>query len=159
MTAERIVIEYPCRIQSEANLRGSWRKHDDRRKAHRHQGRIHTMAAWPNPRDWSHVVIKLTRIAPCLIRDEHDNLPRAFKATADGVAEGLGVDDGAARITWAYAQEKRSAKTARTQALPPYAVRIEIIIDGCATCQGEGVLRQGEREAACPFCEGAGVAA
>jgi hypothetical protein len=48
-----------------------------------------------------------------------DNLQSAFKATRDGVADWLGVDDGDPRLDWQYRQRKGAAKV--------YAVEIEVI--------------------------------
>lgn len=49
---------------------------------------------------------------------DDDNLASGFKATRDGVADWLGVDDGDKRLTWRYAQEKGAPKF--------YGVRIEV---------------------------------
>ena len=47
-----------------------------------------------------------------------DGLQSALKATRDGVADWLGVDDGDKRLTWRYQQERGAPKT--------YQVRIEV---------------------------------
>lgn len=157
---ERLVVEYPCRIRSEANLRGHWAKHDDRRKAHREQAKVQLMAMrWPKGPAWKTVVVRVTRIAPSFIKDEHDNLKRGFKATVDGIADWFGLDDSDPRITWAYRQEKAPPKRQAPAPTDRYRVRIELVFDGCGTCEAEGVLRQGAKEVLCPFCKGKGIAA
>lgn len=51
-------------------------------------------------------VVTLTRIAPSVGLDPHDNLPGGLKATADGVADWLGIDDRDPSVTWRYCQER-----------------------------------------------------
>ena len=58
----------------------------------------------PRPRTDGPIQITLTRIAPRRLDD--DNLASGFKATRDGVADWLGIDDGAKRLEWRYAQRK-----------------------------------------------------
>lgn len=65
--------------------------------------------------------VTLTRIHPAgrAIRDEDDNLRAAFKATKDGVADALGLDDASrnqgGRIEWVY-----------NQIVGPWGIRITI---------------------------------
>ena len=59
----------------------------------------------------------LTRIAPRQL--DGDNLQSAFKATRDGVADWLGIDDGDKRLDWQYRQRSGGAKV--------YAVELEVI--------------------------------
>ncbi len=63
------------------------------------------------------IIVTLTRIAPRKL-DNHDNLPRAFKACVDEIAKTLGVDDKDKRVTWRYAQERGKPKE--------YKVRVTI---------------------------------
>ena len=110
-----IVVQYAERIESEANGREHWRPKSARVKRHR-------ITAWAElrkverPAFLGPVQITLTRIAPHTLDD--DNLAAGFKATRDGVADWLGVDDGDKRLTWRYAQERGAPKT--------YQVRIEV---------------------------------
>lgn len=53
--------------------------------------------------------VTLTRIAPRAL-DAHDNLPSSLKATVDGIAAALGVDDRDPRVRWLYAQRRGAAK-------------------------------------------------
>ena len=65
--------------------------------------------------------VTLTRVHPAgrAIRDEDDNLRAAFKATKDGVADALGLDDASrnqgGRIEWVY-----------NQIVGPWGIRITI---------------------------------
>ncbi len=110
-----IVVQYDERIESEANGREHWRAKSARTKRHR-------LLAWAElkrverPTFLGPVQITLTRIAPRTLDD--DNLASGFKATRDGVADWLGVDDGDKRLSWRYAQERGAPKT--------YQVRIEV---------------------------------
>jgi hypothetical protein len=110
-----IVVIYPERIESEANGREHWSKKAGRAKRHR-------IRAWAELRGVTFgnvlgpVHIKLTRIAPRLM--DGDNLQSGFKATRDGVADWLGVDDGDRRLTWLYAQERGAPKF--------YGIKIEV---------------------------------
>ncbi len=60
--------------------------------------------------------VTLARIAPRQMDD--DNLRGSLKAVRDEVAACLGVDDGDARVTWAYGQERGEPKQ--------YGVRVVI---------------------------------
>lgn len=51
------------------------------------------------------VTVTLTRIAPSAGLDD-DGVCSALKATRDGVADALGVDDRHPGVTWAYGQRK-----------------------------------------------------
>lgn len=110
-----IVVTYAEKIESEANLRSHWRAKASRAKRQR-------LLAWAElrtverPAFLGPVTISLTRIAPRELDD--DNLAGGFKATRDGVADWLGVDDGDKRLTWSYSQERGAPKT--------YQVRIEV---------------------------------
>lgn len=111
----QIVVTYPEKIESEANSREHWRPKAARVKRHR-------LIAWASLRQMARpvflgpVTIKLTRIAPREL--DGDNLQSGFKATRDGVADWLEVDDGDKRLTWEYSQEQGAPKY--------YAVRIEV---------------------------------
>lgn len=96
----------PGSFQSVANLREHWSARAKRAKKHR-EG-----AVWLT---WHHVgltlaadviahggTVHLTRYAPRRLDD--DNLAGALKATRDGIAAALGVDDGDERVQWRYAQ-------------------------------------------------------
>jgi hypothetical protein len=53
-------------------------------------------------------VVTLTRISPG--KTDDDGNISALKATRDGVADALGVDDGDPRVEWKYEQRKGSRK-------------------------------------------------
>ena len=97
----------PLHIRSEANLR-EHRMAVARRKAlHRKTARC-ILQAHARPQSVTRATITLTRIAPRELDD--DNLAGGFKATRDGVADWLGIDDGDKRLAWRYAQRKGSPK-------------------------------------------------
>jgi hypothetical protein len=101
-----LCVVVPVRIESEANGRQHWRKVAARKKHHRHEACLRLRErggpGWMNPPP--NAKITLTRIAPRTLDD--DNLASGFKATRDGVADWLGIDDGDNRLTWNYAQRK-----------------------------------------------------
>lgn len=104
--AQVLCIAVPVRIYSEANgSHGHWTVRAKRVKAQRQA------VAWSLPRVKPPlpVVITLCRIAPRSL-DAHDNLPRAFKAVADQVAEWLGVEDRDERLTWRYSQRSAGGR-------------------------------------------------
>lgn len=110
-----IRVQYPCKIVSEANLRQHWSKVANRKKIHRTQAwaELSAVSARPGPGRYT---VTLTRIAPRKL--DGDNLQTALKATRDGVADWLGIDDGSAYVEWRYGQEKGKPNE--------YAVRLEI---------------------------------
>ena len=106
MASGVICIVIPLKLVSVANLREHWAKRASRAKQHR-------LLAWANLRGHSaprvgKVAVTLTRIAPRPL--DSDNLSSSFKATRDGVADWLGVDDGSDLVTWNYAQRKGKPK-------------------------------------------------
>lgn len=48
--------------------------------------------------------VEFTRLSTATCDD--DNLPSAFKAVRDGIAEALGIDDGSDRYAWSYGQRR-----------------------------------------------------
>lgn len=102
MTATHVLcVKIPLRLHSEANgSHGHWSVRAARVK---HQRHIVSLFLRPYARPELPVCIKLTRIAPRKL-DAHDNLPRAFKAPCDQIAEWLGLKDNDPRLTWSYAQ-------------------------------------------------------
>ena len=63
--------------------------------------------------------VRLTRIAPSMGLDPHDNLPASLKNAVDQIARLSGVDDRDPRIKWEYAQERGPAKV--------YEVHVEVL--------------------------------
>lgn len=114
----------PVHTRSETNQREHWAVRHRRRKAQRQAARLLFAAAIRFNRAlllWSEnmgtLVITLTRIAPRML-DGHDNLSSSLKATVDGIADALRVDDKDERIMWRYAQRKGKPKE--------YAVEVEV---------------------------------
>jgi hypothetical protein len=108
-------VTIAVRIESEANERGNWRAGWRRSKQQRDE--LRNLLPLTAGKPTLPCVVLLTRIAPRPIKDEHDNLPRAFKACVDEVAAWLGVDDSDPRVVWRYAQERGAART--------YGVRVQ----------------------------------
>ena len=101
----RAEVDIPIRTVSEANGREHWAVKAKRVKLHRNTAhRVAAMALKgekPLP-----CVVTLTRVSPRELDD--DNLRSALKATRDGIADWLGVDDRDPRIRWEYGQAKAS---------------------------------------------------
>ena len=98
-----ILITIPSRIVSEANRREHWAAVAQRKRAHRAVACVLLKQRGQAPTNPWRVRVTLTRIAHRELDD--DNLASGFKATRDGVADWLGIDDGDPRISWRYAQE------------------------------------------------------
>lgn len=114
MTAARklasLELTLPIRTVSETNQREHWSARHLRRKGQRFTAWARTFAGLVNafpvrdvftPVSWH---VTLTRVAPR--RLDQDNLAGSFKATIDGIADALGVDDADPRVTWAYEQRR-----------------------------------------------------
>ena len=110
----RVEVDIPIHTQSEANLREHWGDKAKRVKLHRNTAymviRQALKGAKPLP-----CTVTLTRMSPRLLDD--DNLRQALKATRDGIADWLGVDDRSPLIRWEYDQK---------QASKYHAVRVEV---------------------------------
>ena len=108
-------VVLPIRLPSVANLREHWSAKARRTKLQRTAAQL---SCRPARALLLPVVVVLTRVAPRPLDD--DNLASAFKATRDGVADALGIDDRDARIAWKYSQLKPDKGQ-------PTHVRIEIL--------------------------------
>jgi hypothetical protein len=105
MTVEFLI---PGSVPSASNLREHWAARTRRVKKQREQACL--MSRFNI--SWEYAVwlmawggtITLTRCAPRKL--DSDNLAGSCKAIRDGIASGLGVNDGDERIMWVYAQEK-----------------------------------------------------
>lgn len=106
-------IEFPLRTWNESNQRGHWATQRKRRGPQRSATTAFCRAGLAKPE--LPCTVLLVRIAPREL--DCDGVVAALKAIRDGVADWLGIDDGDKRVTWRYAQEKRSKV---------YAVRIEL---------------------------------
>lgn len=112
--------EYPERIVSVANTYEHHMSKARRAKRHRVAAKTFMRLGVPHEHLLNVLVfpleITLVRIAPREL--DGDNLQSGFKATRDGIADWLGIDDRDPAVTWKYAQEARAPKT--------YGVRVEI---------------------------------
>lgn len=109
-------FSFPCKTVSEANTRCSPMARARRVKMQRETA-TWNMRAMNQARRWlddDRVVVLLRRLAPSNGLDD-DNLRSALKAIRDGLADGLGVDDGDPSVTWEYDQRRG-----------PYGVEVEI---------------------------------
>jgi hypothetical protein len=107
MSAAHIIcVRLGLRIESVANKREHWSKKAARAKLHRSCAAASLYGTCI--RGWlpvtPPVTITLTRVAPRKL--DSDNLASGFKATRDGVAQWLRIDDGDERLTWVYAQRR-----------------------------------------------------
>jgi hypothetical protein len=109
-----VVITLPVRTISLLNEREHWSKRAAR--AAEHRALAHMLVKPRAARLELPVRVMLTRVAPCALDD--DNLRGALKATRDGVADALGVDDRTPLVTWVYHQRRGCVRE--------YAVVIEI---------------------------------
>jgi hypothetical protein len=111
----RAEFEIPGSFPSVANLREHWSKRAQRAREHRFDAQVLTTfhAGLPMSADVMAFggTVTLTRHAPRKL--DTDNLAGALKATRDGIAAALGVDDGDSRIEWRYAQAKCKAGESR----------------------------------------------
>lgn len=109
----------PIRLVSVANIREHWAKRAKRTSEQRNLVKFalrnQTHKAWKDG-ELKKLLVSITRIAPREL--DGDNLQSACKATRDGVADALTVDDRHPDISWEYRQMKGMPKE--------YAVQIEI---------------------------------
>ncbi len=103
MSTAVICAFLPLTVVSTANMREHHMARARRAKLHRETARW-ALSRYPVAPGAGPVTITLIRIAPRKLDD--DNLQSAFKASRDGVADWLGVDDGHPSLTWLYAQRK-----------------------------------------------------
>ena len=105
--------QWPAKLSSSLNARLHWRVRAKTAKAERFTAAFMCRCQLVEPT--LPVVVTLTRVGPRQLDD--DNVAGCFKATRDGVADWLGVDDGdRSKVTWRYDQDKGA-----------YAVRVEIV--------------------------------
>ncbi len=116
-----MIVTWPIRTKSSANLWEHWRTRARRVKQERGQYLLLSRASLPRPASWP-VTVKLVRIAPR--RLDRDNLATSFKTIIDSIAEHWGIDDGdETKAQWLFAQERGAPKT--------YGVRVEVA-NACA---------------------------
>lgn len=106
-----ITFELPTKIVSEANSRGHWSKKYRRAKA---QKRLAYFTAYEHARalrSWGGSIrVTLVRLYTGNAKAmDSDNLQSGFKATRDGIAKALGIDDGSSRLIFAYDQVRSAA--------------------------------------------------
>jgi hypothetical protein len=100
------VIEFsiPGPLKSEPNQRGGWRTKHFNRTAPARRKAMTLCPAWKlGPLLCVHLVRHGVREL------DGDNLQGAFKATRDGIASRLGVDDNSKLIAWTYDQVRCKA--------------------------------------------------
>jgi len=113
-------LTIPLHVISESNSRCHWAVKAKRVKEQRTSAAVYIrFGLMKFQRDGKDILppfsVTLTRIGKRLL--DGDNLQGAFKATRDGIADALKVNDGDVRmVEWKYAQEVRDY----------YAVKIEI---------------------------------
>lgn len=108
-----ISVLLPIRTVSEANLREHWGAKARRAKSQRGIAKI-GMYNWRRYGKAKKLTITIIRIGARKL--DPDNLANSSKHVQDGIADALGVDDGADKITWRYKQEMGK----------PYSIRVEM---------------------------------
>lgn len=97
------VVVSDLRIVSEANQRGEWKRI---KRKNAQQVRLWAKFWSMRERPKLPVVVTVTRLAPRMIRDRHDNLRSGFKGVIDEIARWLGCDDGSDAVRWVVEQQK-----------------------------------------------------
>lgn len=99
-----ISFHIPIQTVSEANSRGHWAKRAKRAKLQRGAAIVIARTTASPSEVRLPCIVRLTRIGPRQL--DTDNLQSALKATRDGIADWLGIDDGCNDLVrWEYAQE------------------------------------------------------
>lgn len=98
-------VHIPIRTVSEANARDHWTKKKSRTSEQRGLARVFCRDA-KRLKVALPLTITLTRVSPTGKTLDDDNLASALKATRDGVADALGIDDGDKRLTWVCQQRR-----------------------------------------------------
>lgn len=106
-----MILTIPLRLGRGGNDRKHWRAADRQKKAEKEAVGWALPAHKPVPIP---CVVTITRVAPSNGLDD-DNLSASCKYVRDTVAKWLTIDDGDARVRYAYAQRRG-----------PWAVEIEI---------------------------------
>lgn len=96
-----VSVRVPIKLVSVANMREHWAAKHRRSRLHRQTTRL-TLQAAGKPPAFGRALISFIRVGGR--RMDSDNLVHSCKAARDGVADWLGVDDGAARLLWHYGQ-------------------------------------------------------
>lgn len=128
-------VTLPLKVVNESNQREHWTKRAARTKDARGTVamvvRMQVKQLGPPP-----YVVTLTRIAPRNL--DTDGVVSALKATRDGVADALGIDDGDERIEWRYGQRRGSK--ADVTLVRGYGVCVEVVgRDSSTLAKGDAV--------------------
>ena len=99
-----ITLTLPIRTVSTLNAREHWSKRARQAAEHRALARMLLTAPWRAARLTLPVRVTFTRVAPRAL--DGDNLQASLKATRDGVADALGVDDRTPLVMWTYDQRR-----------------------------------------------------
>jgi len=91
-------------IKSLTNRRGAWYMHEKVRRQERMMG---ALSVPPWAKEPARVCVNLHRCGRRPL-DAHDNLPPAFKAVVDGIADRLKRSDCDPFFVWSYSQEVAS---------------------------------------------------
>jgi len=119
----KVTVEYDLRLRNANGSHGHWSRTAAERKAARTQAWAELRRVMPSGIVFvAPITITLTRIARR--RFDDDNLVGAMKATRDGVADWLHIDDGSPGLRWVYLHEAAGASGVH---------RVRIQIEGAAT--------------------------
>jgi hypothetical protein len=107
-------VTIPVCIVSESNMREHWAPKAARAKKHRRAAFYCVLALFGVGAEFpGRYRVLLTRWGPKTL--DGDNLQGGFKATRDGIAQAMGIDDGSGRWVWEYGQEVATVYAARVQ--------------------------------------------
>lgn len=138
VVAERpaVCLVIPMDLQSEANSRQHKAEASGRVHAQRFAALCALRSRHPVRPPLPAGVVVVRVVAPPRKFFDSDNVARAAKAVRDGIADYLRVDDGDARLLWAYEQEEAPPGLARD------AVRIEMYSGAlpCPHCRRRGFI-------------------
>ncbi len=98
-------VTIPVRTVSETNQREHWARRHKRRALQRKAVGLAVIGALHAEGIRAPCHVTLIRVAPSGGLD-FDNLVSSLKATRDGVADALGLDDADPRIEWTYEQRR-----------------------------------------------------
>lgn len=96
-------IFLPIKTKPGLNAREHWRARASRTKSEREAAHLAFKATM---RHGSALPCTITLVRLSAATMDDDNLPGAFKAIRDGIADALGVKDNNPAVTWRYDQRK-----------------------------------------------------
>lgn len=112
------VVQYPIKLTGSQNAREHWAVAGRRRASEKAAARL-VCGQMTRPANLDGLAVVMVRLSPHHQPLDNDNLTASCKATRDGIAAWLGIDDGDPRVTWCCEQERA-----------PWGCRIRILPAG-----------------------------